>query len=141
LAFVAFQAGRHAGLIKPLRPFSDRVGLIFGIGAGFTSFIAHAGGPIASIFLLSRDLRKTEYQATTIIVFWLNNLIKLVFYFWLGLLTLSTSTAALYLLPFAIIGALLGVKLNRIVPEKLYFTVIYVFLTFAGTKLIFDALS
>ena len=33
---------------------------------------------MTTIFLLSRDLGKSEFQATTIIVFWLNNLLKLV---------------------------------------------------------------
>ena len=111
------------------------------IGAGVTSFIAHAGGPVASIYLLSRDMTKEQYQATTIVTFWVNNLIKIVLYVWLGILSLQTTVAAAYLLPFAVIGTYLGVRLNRIVPEKLYFTLIYVFLTIAGTKLIFDALA
>ena len=141
LAFVAFQACRRAGWIKPLQPFSNVAGFFFGVGAGVTSFIAHSGGPVATIYLLSRNLSKSQYQATTIIVLWINNLMKLVVYLMLGILTLQTSVAALYLVPFAVLGTLLGVHLNRIVPEKAYFAFIYVFLTFAGTKLLYDALS
>ena len=62
-------------------------------------------------------------------------------YLWLGLLSLQTSLASLYLFPVAVAGTLLGVRLNRIVPERVYFAFIYVFLTLAGTKLIFDALA
>lgn len=141
LIFVFFQFARRSGWISGLKPFSRPVGILFAIGAGVTSFIAHAGGPVASIYLLSRNMTKEQYQATTIVTFWVNNLIKIVLYVWLGILSLQTTVAAAYLLPFAVIGTYLGVRLNRIVPEKLYFTLIYVFLTIAGTKLIFDALA
>jgi len=141
LIFVFFQFARRSGWIRAMQPFSAPVGVFFAIGAGVTSFIAHAGGPVASIYLLSRNLTKEEYQATTIVTFWINNLIKIILYVWLGFLSLQTTIAAAYLLPFAVIGTYLGVRLNRVVPEKLYFTLIYIFLTIAGTKLVFDALA
>jgi len=142
LAFVLFQFSRDRGWLNTAQqPMSDRSGFICGIGAGLTSFIAHAGGPVASVYMLSKPLSKMEYQATTIIVFWVNNLLKIVLYLFLGFLTWQTALADLYLIPFAIIGTYLGVYLHRIVPEGLYFTLIYVFLTIAGTKLIFDAVT
>ena len=111
------------------------------VGAGFTSFIAHAGGPVTSVYMLTKGLTKLEFQATTVVVFWVSNLVKLVLYFWLGFLSWQTALADLYLAPFAIIGTYLGVWLNGIVPERLYFGLIYVFLLLAGSKLIFDALT
>ncbi len=141
LGFVAFQIIRRAGLLPTQKPFSDTLGYLFGTGAGITSFVAHAGGPVATIYLLSQNLTKEAYQATTIITFWISNLFKVVLYAALGLFSWQSSLASLYLLPFAIIGTLLGVYVNRVVPEKVYFTLIYVFLTIAGTKLILDALS
>lgn len=142
LAFVAFQIAKRLGWIPPpKRSMSDRAGYLFGVGAGFTSFIAHAGGPVTSVYMLSQNLTKIEYQATTVVVFWISNLVKLVLYIWLGFLTTQTLLADLYLVPFAVIGTFMGVWLNKLVPEKLYFALIYVFLIAAGTKLIFDALS
>ena len=44
-------------------------------------------------------------------------------------------------MPVAIAGTFLGVYLHRIVPEGLFFTLIYVFLTIAGTKLVYDAIA
>ena len=142
LAFVVFQLCRDFGVLRLAKTeMPDKIGFFFAIGAGFTSFIAHAGGPVASVYMLSKKLTKLQYQATTIIAFLVNNLIKIVLYLWLGFLSWQTTLADLYLFPFAILGTYLGVRLHRVVPEKLYFTLIYVFLTIAGTKLIFDALS
>ena len=141
LAFVLIQAARRGGLLSSSREMSDGLGYAFAAGAGVTSFVAHSGGPVASIYLLSKNLSKTAYQATTIVAFWVNNLIKLVLYSWLGLLSWDTAVPALTLAPVAVLGTYLGVHLNRRLPEKVDFTVIYVFLTFTGTKLIYDALA
>ena len=43
-------------------------GVTAGLVAGFTSFVSHAGGPPAAVYLLSRKLDKTAFQATTVIV-------------------------------------------------------------------------
>lgn len=141
LGFVAWKFARNRGWVPSSRPMRDGFGIFWGMGAGFTSFVAHAGGPMAAVYLLSRGLTKLEYQATTIIVFFVNNVIKLGFYIGLGLISGPTLVADLILFPCAAIGALIGVRLHRVVPEQIYFALIYVFLTITGTKLIFDALS
>ena len=70
IAFVFYRFGSGRGWIPTSQaPMPDRLGFLFGVGAGFTSFISHAGGPVAAIYLLSMNLRKREYQATTVIVF------------------------------------------------------------------------
>ena len=120
---------------------ADRTGNLFTVGTGMTSFIAHAGGPVAAVYILSKGLGKRQYQATRIIVFWANNLLKFGRYAGLGFFTWQTALAELYLVSFAIIGTYLGVCMHRIVSEGLYFTVIYICLTLAGAKLILDALT
>ncbi len=79
VGFVAFQLARANGLIAPApRPMSGKLGAFWGVIAGFTSFISHAGGPPAAVYLLSRKLDKTTFQSTTVIVFWAINLMKFV---------------------------------------------------------------
>lgn len=142
VGFVTYQVGQRRGWVRVSeKPMSDGAGLLFSVGAGFTSFIAHAGGPVAAIYMLSRPLTKLEFQASTVIAFWVNNILKLTLYLMLGLLTAQVWLADLYLVPFAIIGTYVGVYLHRVVPEGLFFTLIYVFLSIAGTKLIFDAVT
>ena len=78
LGFVLFQVARSRGLAEG-RPTSDpgaAKGLFWGTVTGFTSFISHAGGPPASMYLLGVGLDKTTYQASTVLVFWWVNLIK-----------------------------------------------------------------
>ena len=78
LAFVAYQAAAARGWLRPARAaLSDRAGIAFGVAAGFTSFVSHAGGPLAAVYLLSRGIGKTQYQATTVLVFLVINLMKL----------------------------------------------------------------
>lgn len=141
LGFVAFRGASAMGLLRPSRPLSDRAGMLAGGVAGFTSFVSHAGGPPAAVYLLSRPLTKTEFQATTVLVFWLVNLLKFPPYAGLGIFTRQTLLADLLLAPLAFAGVWLGVWMHRRVSGRLFFALTYVFLTCAGLKLIWDALT
>jgi len=142
VGFVLWQWARNRGWVRlGGAPMLDRAGFFYGVGAGLTSFIAHAGGPVAAVYMLTQGLGKREYQATTIIVFWANNLLKCGLYAGLGFFGWQVLLADLYLAPVAVIGTWMGVWMHRIVPESVYFAVVYVCLTLAGTKLIFDALT
>lgn len=142
LSFVAFQAARAIGLLRPAtRPWPPAAGLGLAALSGFTSFISHAGGPAAAVYLLSRGLTKTEFQATTVIAFFAVNLMKLVAYASLGIFDRPTLMAAAILVPAALAGVALGVWLHRAVSGRLFFALTYIFLVLAGGKLILDALG
>ncbi len=142
VAFVAYQLARSIGWLRPAtQKMSHRSGMIAGAAAGFTSFISHAGGPPAAIFLLSRGLGKTGFQATTVIVFWAINLLKFAPYAMLGIFSRETLLADIYLAPVALLGVWAGVWFHRMVPEKLFFSLTYLFLLTTGGKLIWDALN
>ena len=141
LAFVAFQLGREQGWITvPSMAFSNVKAWIAGAISGFTSFISHAGGPPAAVFLLSQGLSKTAYQATTVITFWAINWMKAVPYAFLGIFTWDSIMGSLLLAPFALFGAWIGVKAHRFVPERLFFAITYVLLTLTGIRLIWISL-
>ncbi|MBS9717018.1 sulfite exporter TauE/SafE family protein [Pseudohalocynthiibacter aestuariivivens] len=142
ISFVAFQGGRALGWISPAhRPLTPAVGLLAGVVAGFTSFISHAGGPPAAVYLLSHGLSKTAFQATTVITFWIINLLKFGPYLALGIVTQETLFADLLLAPVAVFGVRLGVKFHFKLSERWFFLLTYVFLTLTGAKLIWDALT
>lgn len=142
VGFVLFQFARGQGWIAVReKPFSSAAAGFWGILTGFTSFISHAGGPPASIQLLSQNLSKTSYQATTVVTFWAINALKFIPYFLLGFFTVQTAIADLVLAPVAFIGVMIGVYAHRLVPETLFFKVTYVFLLVTGSKLIFDGLT
>ncbi|MCK0139510.1 sulfite exporter TauE/SafE family protein [Aliiroseovarius sp. F47248L] len=142
VGFVAFQAAKSRGWIKPApNPMSTGIGGFWGLIAGFTSFISHAGGPPAAVFLLSRRLDKTTFQATTVISFWAINLLKFIPYFALGIFTWQTAKADLLLIPFAVIGVWIGVHLHHRLSERGFFAFTYLFLILTGAKLIWEGLT
>jgi uncharacterized membrane protein YfcA len=142
VGFVIWQFANRQGWVRQAdRPLSPAAGAVAGTVAGFTSFVSHAGGPPAAIYLLSRRLSKTEFQATTVLVFWAINIAKFVPYAGLGMFTQQTLTANVVLAPFALFGAWLGVVAHRHVPERAFFALTYVLLLVTGTKLIWDGLT
>lgn len=142
LAFVAWQVINETGIVtKRSRPIGATGVVIAGIAGGFTSFVSHAGGPPVAIYLLSHPVSKTSYQASTVLVFTVINLIKAVPYSFLGIFTKETLIADLYLAPFALIGVWLGVRAHHMIPEKIFFWVTYVLLVLTGSKLIWDSLT
>ena len=141
IGFVAWQALSRAGMIRARdRAMPVWGGGLAGLVAGFTSFVSHAGGPPAAVYLLSRRLDKTAFQATTVLLFWLVNAVKFVPYAFLGIFTVQTMVMDVLLAPFALLGAWLGVKAHRVVPEGVFFAITYVLLTVTGAKLIWDGI-
>ena len=69
----------------PTIPVSPVFGVAAGTAAGFTTFVAHAGGPPLALYLLRRGLDKTAYAATSVVVFTVGNLVKLPGYVYSGL--------------------------------------------------------
>ena len=142
LGFVAWRLWGRAPVQRPDRPPPGAAqGLATGAVAGFTSFVSHAGGPSVAVYLLSRGLPKTRYQATTVLVFWAVNIAKAAAFATLGLFTARTLAASAALAPVAVLGAMVGVRAHWLVPERLFFAITYALLSVAGAKLIWDALS
>jgi uncharacterized membrane protein YfcA len=141
LSFVIWQSLQKWNVIeKSVHPLRDLYGIFLGCFAGFTSFISHAGGPPAAIYLLSKKPSKTEYQATTVIVFWAVNLAKAIPYTFLGLFTIDTLVLDMILSPFALLGVWIGVKAHYLISEELFFLFTYILLTITGVRLIWVAL-
>ena len=111
-------------------------GIFSGVVAAFTSFISHAGGPPAAIYLLSSNASKTEYQSTTVVVFWVINIAKAIPYTFLGLFTIETIMIDMALVPFAIFGVWLGIKWHYLIPERAFFLLTYILLFFTGLRLL-----
>ncbi len=142
LIFVAFQLARGAGLVPVAkRGFSWGIGLLAGVVSGFTSFVSHAGGPPAAMYLMSRGLDKTAYQATTVLAFTGINAMKAIPYAFFGVFTVDTFKANLIMAPVILVGCAVGVYAHRLLPERPFFMLTYALLVGAGSKLIFDGMT
>ena len=114
------------------------VGRICGAISGFTSFIAHAGGPPLNFYLLPHKLPREQFLATAVIFLATINLIKLVPYIALGQINTDNLMIALLVAPVAWIGVRLGLKIQHHLNDKLFYRIILMLLMFVGIKLIVD---
>jgi len=142
VGFVLFQFAKARGWLQIAKraPSTPR-GILWGSIAGFTSFVSHAGGPPAMVYLLSQSLDKRAFQSTTVLAFWWVNLIKVPPYAMIGMFTPQTLLANVFLAPVALIGVMSGVWLHNRMSDRLFFGFAYVFLLLTGAKLIYDALT
>jgi len=117
------------------------VGTLFGIATGFTSQIAHAGGPPFQMWVMPRRLQRDILIGTTAIFFAVLNWIKVPAYLALGQFTRDNALTTLVLLPFALLGSLAGVYLVRRIAMDRFYTLIYLLMIVAGAKLLWDGLA
>ncbi len=121
------------------RPVSPPLALAAGSAAGFTTFVAHAGGPPMTAYLLYRGLNKTVFAGTAVALFTLGNLIKLVPYGALAIAKPATLVQAALLAPVVPLGVWLGKYIHdRLDQARLYFWC-YVILLLAALKLLYDS--
>ena len=120
--------------------FPKAAGLLAGATGGFTSFIAHSGGPPISMYLLRRPLDRTDFAGTTVLLFAVINYVKLAPYAWLGQLSTENLLTSAVLSPLAPIGVYTGVWLHRRVSDVFFFRLMYVLLFVVGGKLLYEGL-
>ena len=113
-------------------------GIVCGALSGFTSFVAHAGGPPAKFFLLRQQLDKTIFVGTNVVFFFLINQVKILPYAWLGQFSPGILMTSLLLAPLAPLGIWLGLRLHRFVPQDIFYRISYLLMILAGTKLLLD---
>ena len=115
------------------------LGAILTSTAGFTSFIAHAGGPPINAYLIPLKLKPVVYAATTSYLFFFINLSKWMPYAWLGLLDIRNFATSLVLIPFAPIGVWIGVRIAKHIKPDLFYKLLYTGMLLTGCKLVWDA--
>lgn len=94
---------------------------LFGLLGGFTTMIGNAAGPVMSVYLLSMRKEKMEYIGINAWFFLVVNLLKVPFqiFAWDNI-TWSSFSLNLMMLPVISIGALLGIRLVKLFPEKAF---------------------
>jgi uncharacterized membrane protein YfcA len=115
------------------------LGALLTATSGFTSFIAHAGGPPINAYVIPLRLSPLKFTATMAFFFFFVNLAKWIPYAWLGLLDLRNMTTSLVLLPIAPLGVWVGVRLARRISPVLFYRLLYLGMLLTGVKLLWDA--
>lgn len=115
------------------------VGALFGVLTGFTSQVAHAGGPPFQMYVTPRRLPHLAYAGTNSILFAAINWIKVPSYVLLGAFTHEVLISAALLVPLAIGTTIVAVRVVRVLRPERFYTIIYLLMVLLGGKLIVDA--
>ncbi len=116
------------------------LGRMMGLTSGFTSFVAHIGGPPITVFMLREKLLPMVYTSTLGVFFTFINFGKLGPYAYLDLLNFKQFATSLLLLPCVPVGVYLGFYLAKHISMKWYYRIVRFFLLVASIKLIADGL-
>lgn len=114
------------------------VGGLLTAASGFTSFIAHAGGPPINAYVVPMRLAPPVFTATMAVYFFTLNMSKWVPYAWLGLLDLRNMATSVVLLPVAPIGVAIGVRLAHRISPVMFYRFVYLGMLLTGLKLVWD---
>jgi uncharacterized protein len=115
------------------------LGALLTTTSGFTSFIAHSGGPPINAYVIPLKLKPVVFAATMSFFFFFINLSKWIPYAWLGLLDVRNFATSLVLLPLAPIGVWLGVRIAKRIKPDLFYKLLYTGMFLTGCKLVLDA--
>jgi uncharacterized membrane protein YfcA len=136
-----FLAQRLLFAPRPDAPAPPRwVGALLTTTSGFTSFVAHAGGPPISAYVIPLRLSPVLFASTLSCFFFVVNLSKWIPYGLLGLLDWRNLATSLVLLPFVPLGVWAGVRMARRIRPELFYRFLYIGMFLTGSKLLWDGL-
>jgi len=138
LAFVARSLTR-AGRNAPPNP-TRRSAWLWGSLSGFTSFVAHAGGPPYQVHTLPLRLDPRVYTGTATIFFAVVNVVKVVPYALLGQLDARLLASAALLLPLAALAVLVGAAIVRRMRSDVFYPFMLAMVALVGLRLLYDGL-
>lgn len=117
------------------------IGALFGVATGFTSQIAHAGGPPFQMWVTPRRLPHEVFVGTSSVTFAAINWIKVPSFLALGTLDRATLSASVLLLPLAVLSTLVAVRIIRRLDAARFYTLTYILMIVLGAKLVWDGLG
>lgn len=106
----------------------DWHGLVAGTITGFSSALAHTGGPPVSIYLLMQDVTPRVFIATSALFFFILNWIKVPFYLYAELFDLDLLRQIAWLLPLVPLGVVAGRWLAQRVDAATFERIIVILL-------------
>lgn len=107
-----------------------------GIAAGVTTMLANAAGPVMTVYLLAKRFDKSEYLGVFTRFFLFINLFKVPFSAQIGLINGPSLLTNLLLIPVVALGAFLGWRLVKVMSQRVFEWVVFVFALVAAMKLV-----
>jgi uncharacterized membrane protein YfcA len=116
----------------------DWHGILVGTVAGFSSALAHTGGPPVSIYLLMRRVPTHIFNATSALFFAILNLVKVPYYIYAHLFDFQQMRGLIWLLPLLPLGVWGGKWAVNKIRREVFEKVIVVILAVTALLLIFS---
>lgn len=116
-------------------------GNFWGAITGYTSFVAHAGGPPFNAYALPLKMDKMLFAGTGVMFFAIINAVKLVPYLALGQFSRENLHVSALLMPVAVIGVMAGVWTVRRISQTIFYNVTYAAMIVIGAKLLYDGVT
>lgn len=135
-----YQQYRDRGAIEKKPPNRVAAGF-WGAVAGFTSFVAHAGGPPYQVYTLPLGLDPKVFTGTSVIFFAITNAVKLIPYFALGQFDTTNLEASAILMPLALVSTLVGAFIVKRMRPELFYPFTYFTVALVAVKLIWDSVA
>ena len=107
--------------------------------AAASSTLAHAAGPIITLYLLPQKLGRDIFVGTSAIYFFIVNTAKLPVYWYGGLFTNASPVFGARFLPIVILGALAGWWIKTRISDLLFSRLVYSITFVLGWYLLIDA--
>lgn len=125
---------RKTDTVPKNKVFSNSVGFL----AGFTTMIGNLAGPISNIYFLAMRLPKNEFIGTGAWLFFIINVFKLPFHFFVWKTVTKESLALnLVLIPAIVIGFFLGARLVKKISNVNYRRFIIIVTAIGGLLMLF----
>ena len=104
--------------------------------SGISSFVSLSGGIPAQIFLLPHALARQSFVGTLCVYFFVINMVKIPFYFEIGIFSESTLKISLWLLLVIPVGVFIGKWLNTHLSDQIFYDISHLVLLAMGVNLL-----
>lgn len=136
-AFVQMVAEQRRAALTEAPPAPAWVGVLAGVGTGVTSTLAHQGGVVSNLYMLSQHLTKERFAATATGVYLSLNCMKLWPYLKLGVINGGTMPYSIAAMPAIAAGVLVGAHLLKKLDPKQFAGMVQWLVVVTGLKLLF----
>ncbi len=142
LGFAAYWFWKRFHRIAVLpKPVHAGLGVLAGAASGFTTFIAHAGGPPITMYLVRRGLDKRLFVGTNTAFFTLGNALKLIPYGILLAARPDAAMAAIMLAPVIPLAVISGIRLHRRLSQDAILILTNALLIVGGARLLYVSIK
>lgn len=138
LVFVARWALSSSASRNVAHPHRPGLALFWSTISGYTSFVAHAGGPPYQIYTMPLRMAPVVFTSTSVAVFAIVNVVKLVPYAALGQFDTGNLVTSAVLMPLAAVSTLIGAAIVRRIKAAVFYPLMYAMVLVVSVKLIWD---